>query len=400
MTPADIWKPTDPDFIQNPHHAYRKIRNMGSEIFQAKTGDYVILGYQHCKEILQDPSFESGLRLDWALKMAEEMQRRNESFDHVKAAVSKMLVNINPPEHQKIRMLFAKSWPAVHELQRLVEETSRETMAELPEQFDAMDHLCRKIPLRVICKLLGIPYEEAQFYALDGIHLASILGPYLSLKEIRAISKSTKRLQSFLEEKLYNKEYEPTPLTRDVILSFSKEEAINLLLFLFIAGFETTSSLLALCIFHLIKNQKLASGVNEYGAESYINEILRVHSPVQITGRTNRHPIEIDGQQIPENAALTLCIGAANVDPTKFDHAEQLKLDRAKKEHLSFGYGIHYCLGGQLATMEAKTVVEALLPHLEKFKIVNDPVLRPLFTLKSYQSFDLAIHEPIKNFHT
>ena len=293
MKPADLWKPTNTDFIQNPHDTYREIRKAGEgEVFKAKTGDFVVMGYDDCKHLLQDPSFKTGLRSSWVEKMAIESARRNESFHHLKEAVSEMLVQINPPKHQKIKGGLAKSWPSANELRELSDDIAHQVISELPSKFDAVSHLCRRVPLQVITKFLGIPVKETEKYAMDGINLAQVLGPYLSYRDIKTISQSTERLQTFLRKHILSDSYVPTKLTENIITNYPEKEIINLLLFLFIAGYETTSSLLVQCIYHLVKNKDYSIKIEKYGAKTFINEILSLNSLAQITGRTNTEPIE------------------------------------------------------------------------------------------------------------
>ncbi|MEO9869475.1 cytochrome P450 [Ekhidna sp.] len=389
MRPADFWKPTHPDFIRYPYDAYREIRKTGN-IFKANTGDYVVMDYQNCKRILQDPSFETGLRYTWTEKMATELARKNDSFDHVKEAVAGMLVQINPPEQQQIRSTFAKSWPSIHELKETSEQVVNQVIDELPTNFDAISQICRKIPLQVISRLIGLPVKEVEDYAMDGINLVQILSPYLTYRDIKSISDSTSRLQTFFRQSILSDDYAPTRLTEKIIADYREKEMINLLLFVFIAGYETTSSLLALCLHNLISNKDDVANIKKYGAKPFINEMLRLHSPVQITGRVNTESVELDGQFIPKNSSLTVCLGAANVDPAHFEKPEEFVWNRTKREHLSFGYGMHFCLGNQLAEIEVEILIEKLLPILDRIKIVNEPVLRDQFTIKSYQSFDLA----------
>ena len=389
MKSADPWRPTSKEFIQNPYSKYRELRKM-SQVFRANTGDFVVMGYQDCKRVLQDPSFITGLRSAWIEKMASESALRGDSLQHIKEAISGMLIQTNPPKHQKIRGGLAKTWPSIDELRKIAEEVTLQVLSELPSKFDAISHICRRIPLRIISNLLALPEKEVENYALDGINLAQVLGPYLSYRDIQLISKSTTRLQSFLDKCIFSDDYVPTKLTENVIKDYPKKEMINLLLFIFIAGYETTSSLLAQCIYHLVKNKEHASKIEEYGAAIFVSEILRLSSPVQITGRTNTEAVKLNGLHIPKNSALTVCIGAANVDPAQFDRPEELVWDRTRREHLSFGYGMHFCLGSQLAEVEAEVLIEKLLPDLDKIQMVREPVLRNQYTIKSYSSFELA----------
>ncbi|WP_420317575.1 cytochrome P450 [Ekhidna sp.] len=390
MTVADLWKPTSKDFIRDPYSAYKEIRKV-NEVFKASTGDYVVLGYQECKQVLQNPSFETGLRLSWVEKMVNEASLRGQDLTHLVDSVSGMLVQINPPDQQIIKSDMAKSWPGIAELKKVSDEVITEILDELPNQFDAIGSLCRKIPLNVISTLLGLPKDETERYAMDGINLVQILGPYLSYRDILTIAESSQRLQLFMKKNILAKGYTPTKLTQLMIHKYPENEMINLLLFIFIAGYETTSSLLTLCIYHLLNNKDHRSNIETYGVKSYINEILRLYSPVQITGRTNTELIDLGGQAIPANSALTVCIAAANVDPSQFEKPEEIVWDRAKREHLSFGYGIHYCLGSQLAEIEAEVLIEKLLPMIDRLSIENEPILRDQYTIKSYKSFNLRL---------
>ncbi|MEQ8811432.1 MAG: cytochrome P450, partial [Imperialibacter sp.] len=119
--------------------------------------------------------------------------------------------------------------------------------------------------------------------------------------------------------------------------------------------------------------------------------ILRLYSPVQITGRSNPEPIALSGVEIPANSTITLCLGSANRDPGHFENPDQLIIDRKENDHLSFGYGMHHCLGSQMAVVEAAAVVKAFLPIIDRISISSEPIWENRLMIRRLLSMELSI---------
>lgn len=387
MEPNNLWRPSDPSFIADPYPRYEQLR-ASAPVFQAVTGDYVVLGYEDVRQVLLDKSCLTGARATWIKKMTQYSEGRAISFAQAHQAVMGMLIQMNPPEHTDLRALLAKNWPSKDTLTDMATDISGEICSELPMgPFDLVSEVSRKLPLQMISRVLGIPENLSQNLVSHGFQLVQFLDPYLTYSELKKIEVAAAHLNTFFHDHLEQSEADLPLAIRHSLGGKEPSQATSLLVFLFIAGFETTSTLITTCLWLLLSDRSLATHLDsELRIENFVSEVLRVHSPVQVTGRTTSHPITLSGIEIPEGSTLTLCVGSANRDPTHFANASQLVLDRVKYDHLSFGYGIHRCLGNQMAQVEAVALIKGLLPMLPELEVLAPPVAPVKLTIRRIPS--------------
>ncbi|MEM6644303.1 MAG: cytochrome P450 [Bacteroidota bacterium] len=386
---GDNWRPTNLDFISNPQPYYAQLRKNGP-VFQAKTGDYVILGYDACKQVLLEPSCKSGLQARKMSKIATQGRQHGLDLSTIDELLSGMLIQLNEPNHGPIRAALAKAWPKIAEIKEISEKSIHRALANLPNTFDAVNDLCKQIPITVISHFLGLDAQVAKEYAQDGLKVVQALDPYFTLKDLKDISKSSQRLRKFIQASLTTSSAGKSRLAESIREHTSEAETVSILAFLFIAGFETTSTLLTSCFYQLLTAKQHNLQVEESTAVPFVREVLRVYSPVQITGRYTTRELQVGGLKIPENSVLTICVGAANTDPDHFDQPLSLNLRRTKSYHLSFGYGIHRCLGAQLAEIEASTFVKCLVKKVDRMKLLEPPKIEKKLAVRSYRSMKVG----------
>lgn len=354
-------------------------------MFQALSGDYVVMDYENCAKILSDKSCEVGNRSEWMNRFASYASKKELDFSILKRIVSGMLLNMNGDAHMKARRAVMENWPSKERLDSLVEECVEKVMPVNEGPHDLVLQVTKKLPVMVISRLMNLPEEGSMLHYQESINLVQILDPYLRYNEIEKISESGIRLHQFILSHI-----ERIPLVDHQ--NISNEEKVFLALFLFIAGFETTSALLSNCLYYLLKNPVLISELNEdEKLNKYINEILRLYSPVHILGRKNTKTIKMNGVTIPENSTLTLCIGSANRDENVFEHADQLDYKRKRIEHLSFGYGLHHCLGDYLARLEAKILIKKFLPLLDRIELIDEPVRTGKLAIRNFSKMEVEL---------
>jgi cytochrome P450 len=227
-------------------------------------------------------------------------------------------------------------------------------------------------PLKVFARILGLPDEDwAQVHrwAIDliGIQrdpmrglaasrtLAEYLGPFLAARR----AESTGDLIS----RLAHAEVEGAHLT--------DEEVVSFLRLLVVAGAETTYHLIGSALYALLSNPEQ---LEEVAADrsllpAVFGEALRWESPVQIVTRETLAPVTLSGVDIPEGVSLTLAVGSANRDESRFPDPDRFDLHRAPNEHVAFGYGKHFCAGSRLAELEARVALDALLERLPGLRL-------------------------------
>ena len=379
MKPAELWRPSDKGFIADPYPSYHQILQQ-ARVFQALTGDYVVMGYDEVKQVLQDRTCLAGVRAKWVSKMSSYASSRGLDFQSLDKMVSGMLLQLNPPDHTKLRSFLSHLWPTKSTLEQDATAVVADTVNRLPKgQFDLMPHLAKAIPVAMICKILGLHESDAMQMVNAGLQLVRLMDPYLTYKDLIAIQNANQLLHDHFSA------IQPQSTTSlgEQIMQLPSDEAVDLMIFLFIAGYETTATLLGTSLYVLLSQPEIVEQlIDNQAISQFVSEILRMYSPVQLVSRTTTKPIVLSGELIPVDSTLTLCIGAANRDHLRFDAADMLRLNRTTS-HLSFGYGIHHCLGNQLAIMEAEETVRQILPVLSKLTLVDRHLLLNKLTVRS-----------------
>ena len=396
MKVTELWKPSDPAFISDPYPAYEKI-TQSFPVFKANTGDYVIANYADAKALLADRDCKSGVRAGWVKRMTEYASGKGINLSIIRAAVSSMLIETNPPDHTAVRAVFARDWPSTTSLKNKAEEICQEIWERLPASFDAVTEISRKLPVFMISDVIGLKREEGLKYVNDGFTLVQLLNPYLTFKDLLRIRDASVKLYSFFEDFLSEVDVQEENLAASLkrLVRNNRVETldpVSSLTFLFVAGFETTSTLITLCLDRLLSDRMLADQMeNDQQIENYVKEIVRLYSPAQLVGRVNGKRMVLSGIEIPENSMLTISLGAANRDPRHFENPHQIDLNRTKYDHLAFGYGMHHCLGSQMAQVEAGVAVKTFLPMIKKASKLGELQSAGKYAVKSYQSMKLQV---------
>jgi cytochrome P450 len=175
----------------------------------------------------------------------------------------------------------------------------------------------------------------------------------------------------------------------------STQELLSTAILLFAAGFETTTNLIGNGLLALLRHpDQLERLRRDPGLlPSAVDELLRYDSPVQVNGRVVGDDIEIDGHALPAGAIVLVLQGAANRDPLHFSDPDQLDVGRAEGASMSFGTGIHFCLGAALARVEGQVVFGRLLERFANIELLDDnPPYRDSITLRGLAELPVRLH--------
>jgi cytochrome P450 len=304
-----------------------------------------------------------------------------------KAELMTHLLNIDPPDHTRLRRLVSKAFTP----RRVAEFASRvqELTDDLIDRFagkgsaDLIHEFAFPLPIYAICDLLGVPREDQDdFRDWAGMMIRHGGGPR------GGVARSVKKMRSYLADLIHRKRDQPgADLISDLIRAsdhgehLTENEAAAMAFILLFAGFETTVNLIGNGTLALLRHpgqrarlqQALAAGEPAL-LESGIEELLRYDGPVELaTWRFATQPLTIGGQPIAAGDAVLVVLAAADRDPSRFTDPDSLDLSRADNQHLGYGHGIHYCLGAPLARLEGRTALATLLRRLPDLDLAVPP---------------------------
>lgn len=385
---TELWRPFDLDFISDPYPFYRKIRET-QPIFRTLHGEWLFTRYADVKEIIKDPRFKVGNRVEWLRQISQ--QQNPPLFASLLEAIGSFLVFKNGPDHTAMRKFISHAWR-----DKDVVELIRKNIAFLAEQidwarFDFASEMAEPLPALTMAGILGVPAEDHGYLVKHSRVMIKSLDTYLTLRDLRAMEESTNELASYYKNILQEKKRKPDGSLMSKMVegnaSYSLEELSYSCLFLFISGEETTASLLSSGLHHLLKANRWNSLKNSIDTK-VADELIRFDPPTQVIARYNTEGATIGGVELAPLSRITLCLAAANRDPTMFENPDELDFTR-DPSHLSFGYGFHHCLGDWLAKAEAVELWSYLRNRFSEIE-TDGLNLRPNLTLRSVESMYIS----------
>ena len=309
------------------------------------------------------------------------------------------LLAIEPPQHNRIRRLVTHAFTprAIAAYADTIREIADGLLDRAGDRFDVIDDYASRLPVAVIARIMGIPDDMHDELLGIGNDAALTLDPALSWRDFRAADHAIRRAGVLLGEHIT--ELRRTPgddlLSRLVQISddgerlTDQELRVNTLLLLG-AGFETTVNLIGNAVALLLEHPDQLAGLraDPSGWPNAVDEVLRYDSPVQVTVRVAREDTELAGRPIRTGRPIVLMLAAANRDPAVFADPNRFDVTRADARlHLAFSAGIHYCLGAQLARLEAAIALEALFERFPGLAATAPPTRRRTRVLRGFERF-------------
>jgi cytochrome P450 len=311
---------------------------------------------------------------------------------------------MNPPGHGRLRKLVSRAFTprAVASMR----EVSERVAAELCDQTDAADGAvefvhdwARVLPLRVVCEMIGIPRVDVNQMAEWALGLTMASG-VTTLEAREAGDRGMTGFNDYVSAMLAERRTTP----RDDLLTalidaedegdrLSADELVAMVVQLIFAGHETTQNLLGNGLYRLLENpDQLALVRADPGLiPNAIEEMLRYDPPITFTSRIAEQATVIAGVEVAEDQLVMLNLTAANHDPERFPDPARFDVTRSEIRHLSFGMGVHYCLGASLARLEGAVAFETLLSRYRGFEQVGDSDWTSFTPLRGRQRMDLVM---------
>ncbi|GAB3134607.1 cytochrome P450 [Amycolatopsis stemonae] len=341
----------------------RETRPVCPLVFPDGHEGWLVTGYEAVRQMMADVRFSSRLDLDVVHVPFETpgMPVATEPSPQLPG----MFIAMDPPDHGRLRKRLTGAF-TVKRMKQLeahiaeIVERQLDHLAGLTAPVDLVKEFALPVPSLVICELLGVPYEDrgsfqansAQFMVREQA-LEEKMGAYIALN-------------TYLAELVTRKRAEPG---EDILSDLAAqddltiEELTGVAFLLLLAGHETTANMLSLGTFALLEHPAALAELREDPSlmPGAVEELLRYLSVADIFYRYATEDLSLGGETIPKGSTVVVSLLAANRDPRRFEHPDELDLRRNARGLLSFGHGVHQCLGQQLARIEMRAGFEGLL---------------------------------------
>jgi len=378
-TSEPLFNPLSPDFIRNPYPHYERMRTT-DPVHLTPLGVFVASRHAEASLVVRDKRFgkehaERAIRR-YGPKIMEEPAFRS---------LGLMMLQQDPPDHTRLRGLVVKAFTArrVEDMRPRIQQIVDEALDRIIPQgkMDLIEDFAFRLPVTVICDMLGIPEEHREVFYTRARTGGRILDPVpLSPEEIKQANEGTIMSEMYFRQLFELRRKSPgDDLITQLVQAeeegskLSNEELTANIILLFGAGHETTVNLIGNGLLALYRNpdQLALLKARPELITNAIEEFLRYDSSVQLTGRVALEDIEdLGGKRIPKGETVLCLLGSANHDPAVYpDHPERLDITRPNVRPLSFGGGIHFCLGAQLARIEAEIAISTLLRRLPELRL-------------------------------
>ncbi|MBM3675026.1 MAG: cytochrome P450 [Actinobacteria bacterium] len=386
MTQAGVaFNPFQPGFFEDPYAQYSALR-AASPVHETLLGPWLLTRYDDCVRLLRDPT----LSVD---PVNATPTARGGVFEGVlgedgrPSPGSRAILNLDPPDHDRLRRIFQKAFTPklVEGLRPLARGLVQEAFdaAEERGEMDVIADLAFPLPFTVISEMLRVPTEHRDQLREWSHAMVKTLDPIITEDEIRAAMTAGDAMTAHVSELIEQKRRAPDDGLISALVAagdggdvLDDLELLEQVVLLYVAGHETTVNLIGNGTLALLRNPDQAARLREDPAldQNAVEELLRYDSPVQFSRRITVEPIEIGGRRIEAGMVVFTGLGAANHDPEKWGGtADELDLARAgAAAHLSFGSGIHHCLGASLARLEGSEVFGPLVRRFPSMAPVEE----------------------------
>jgi len=389
-----LFNPLSPDFIRDPYPHYERLRTTDPMHVTAH-GAFLASRHAEASLVLRDKRFGKDFIDRTARRYGPDIMK-----EPIFRSMSHWMLQQDPPDHTRLRGLVVKAFTArrVEDMRPRIQEVVDKTIDAIIDRgnMDLIEDFAFRLPVTIICDMLGIPEEHREVFYTSSRDGGRILDPVpMTPAEISQANSGYAMAKMYFEQLFELRRKNPgDDLTTQLVQAeeagskLTNEELISNIILLFGAGHETTVNLIGngLLALHRNPDQLALLKANPSLITNAIEEFLRYDSSVQLTGRVALEEIDdLGGKRIPKGDTVLCLLGSANRDPAVYpDHPDRLDITRPNVKPLSFGGGIHFCLGAQLARIEAEIAITTLLRRIPGLRLddAQNPEWRPTFVLR------------------
>lgn len=390
------WWPLASDYLADPYPALRRLREKDPCHASPLTRMVLVSRYRDVDRILRDHKrFSNDLRQGAPARRPDARSKLVPS-----------MLSLDPPDHTRLRALVNRAFTPrqVAQMEDYVRATAhrlldRALAANGAGAFDLMAAFAAPLPTLIVGRMIGVPDEDFARFKNWSDRFARVLEPILTKEESEDVFRADAEFARYFAGVIAERRKEP----RDDLVSrlvqaeheddrLTSEETYVMLRLLLVAGNETTTNLIGNGMLALLRHPEQLRALRDRPEklEDAVEELLRFDSPVQVDGRFATEDVKIAGRAVKAGSRIALLLGGANRDPDQFQRPDELDLFRPDKGNISFGRGIHHCLGAPLARLEGRIAFEVLLERFADIQLGGrPPAFSRTIVLRGLQRLDV-----------
>jgi cytochrome P450 len=381
----------DPGIFANPWPFYKALREQAPVYYDPGLDVWLVSRYADVEAVLRDSetySLEHGYQDRYANGHVEELAA---IMDRDGGGFVRDIIACDPPEHTRLRGLLEKAFTA-HRVKNL-EPRIRQIVIDLVEQVAAQGHgdgmhdIGAPLTARIICEQLGFDFDEVGTEKIKSWTTAQIaqMGRMQTREEMLLHACEMCEMQNYIIPRIREREAEPREdMTSDLVHAYVEDvpnprlsfaEQLSCVRAMLVAGNDTTAAAIANLLLLLATRPDLAEQLHSYVDDErmigrFVEELLRLQPPTHGLFRVAMRDAELGGVTIPAGAQVCILFAAANDDETAFPCPEKLDVDRKNiGQNLTFGAGIHRCIGIALARMEIRVAAQEIIRRLDNIRL-------------------------------
>jgi cytochrome P450 len=389
--------PWNPDFVAHPYDVYAELRSTAPVSYFEPTGQWLISRYADVNSLLRDRRLG---RTYLHVATHEEFGRQpdpefQEPFWRV---IRAGMLDVEPPVHTRLRRLVSRAFTP-----RMVESLRprvRAVATGLVDTFvekgggDLLAEVAEPLPVTVIAEMLGVPEADRHLLRPWSADICGMYelnpSPQAQHTAVRAANEFAAYLKDLARERAARPGDDLVSALAQID-ELTEDELVGTCVLLLNAGHEATVNVTGNGWWSLFRNPAELARLRADRSllPTAVEELMRWDTPLQMFERWVLEDIEVRGTRIPRGSEVALLFGSANRDPEVFDDPDRLDVGRADNPHISFGAGIHFCLGAPLARIELLESFGALLDRAATLELVREPDWKPGYIIRGLQTLEV-----------
>ena len=350
-----------PGYIDDPY-VYLAALRARAPVHRNPDGSYVLTRYDDIAAIYRDPvNWSSDKKADFAPKFGQ-----SPLYEHHTTSV----VFTDPPDHTRIRRLFQAAFTRkalaafVPRIGALVDGYL--DRFEDQGRMEVVGEFSFKLPIEVVCDLLGVPASDRLRLRDWALAILSALEPALSQDQLDTGNRAVDEFKAYLRDLIGHRRAHPGRASDTEVLTvladaeadgekLTEIELLHQCIFMLNAGHETSTNMLSHGVHEMLRHPDQIARLRDDPAliDPMVEEVLRFQAPIQINNRRSTTDQVVGGIDLPAGTTVHMIVAAANRDPGQFADPDRFDITRRPNRHLSFGLGVHICAGNALARLEA-----------------------------------------------